>query len=120
MAGKGKTTVSDLGPLDLQKLNQMLKEATVAQFKIHYFKESLSNIADRCLEELNVSKAEFMKYARVAFENHKAQEALEKAEELYENSVRLGLISESNPEADITRDSRQQAYEEMDKEGLMD
>lgn len=93
-----KVTVSELGPTELEKLNNMLKEDVVAQIAISQQKEQRKSIREIAKDELDLSTTEFNKYAKIAYENHKAQEILDQAEELYENCVRLGLIQsiESN------------------------
>lgn len=91
-----KATVSELGPSELEKFKGMLKESTVAQIAISQQKDHIGDIRERAKEELDLPAAEFNKYSKIAFENHKAQEALDKAEEQYENAVRLGLIDDED------------------------
>lgn len=90
-----KVTVSELGPNELERFKGMLKESTVANIAISQQKEHIGDIRERAKEELDLPASEFNKYAKIAYENHKAQEALDKAEEQYENAVRLGLIEDS-------------------------
>lgn len=89
---KSKLTVAELGADQLSTFNAMLKEAVASKAIIQSQKDQLSAIRERSNEELGLSPAEFNKYANIAWESHKAIEQLEKAQEVYDQAVRLRLI----------------------------
>lgn len=89
-------SVSELGPTELEKLNGMLKEDVVAQIAISQQKEHRKDIRETAKDELDLSTKEFNRYAKIAYENHKAQEILDEAEETYENAIRLGLVEKDD------------------------
>ena len=91
---KNKNTVSDLDEREKQELNKMLKESTDLYVQMGSCKMSIKDIADRAKEELDLPTSEFNKYAKIAFDNSKAKEELEKAEEVYTNCVNLGIIQD--------------------------
>ncbi len=94
MAKDAKIRVADLTPSETEELKKYLKEATVAKIAMSQYKEKLDEIAEVACDALNLKKSEFNKHANIAYESHKAKEALEKAEEIYGNAVRLGLIED--------------------------
>ena len=94
MAKDPKVKISELTPSETEELKKYLKEATVAKIAMSQYKEQLSEVAEVACDALNLQKAEFNKHANIAYESHKANEALEKAEEVYGNAVRLGLIED--------------------------
>jgi len=93
---KAQNTVKDLNPTEKQDLNKMLKESTDLFVQMESCKLAIKDIAERAKEELDLPTAEFNRYAKIAFDNQKARDQLEQAEEVYANCVELGLIQDDD------------------------
>lgn len=91
---KQKNTVGDLDESQKKEFNKMLKESTDLYVQMESCKMSIKDISDRAKEELDLPTSEFNKYAKIAFDNSKAKEELDKAEEVYTNCVDLGIIQD--------------------------
>lgn len=91
---KSTVEVSQLGPVQLESFAKMCKEASDIMTIIDGYNRAIDDITERAKDELGVKASDTKKYAKIAYDNSKATEAVEKAEEIYDNALRLGIIKE--------------------------